>query len=75
MDGIDVIEMGKYIEYLGNKRLRMLGLDDRYDADENCMPWIRVFSDENVNLGKTDFFEARPRSYTKTTDMNGFDEL
>lgn len=75
IDGIDVIEMEKYIEYLGNKRLRMLGLDERYDADENSMPWIRVFSDENVNLGKTDFFEARPRSYTKTTDVNGFDEL
>ncbi|GMB09889.1 ribonucleoside-diphosphate reductase beta chain [Thermolongibacillus altinsuensis] len=75
IDGIDVNEMTKYIQYLGNKRLRMLGLEDRYEATENSMPWIRVFSDENINLGKTDFFEARPRSYAKTTDINGFDEL
>ena len=75
IDGIDIDEMLKYIEYLGNKRLRMIGLEDIYDADENSMPWIRVFSDENINLGKTDFFEAKPRSYAKTTDDNGFDEL
>lgn len=75
IDGIDVDEMTEYIKYLGNKRLRMLGLEDLYDATENSMPWIRVFSDENINLGKTDFFEARPRSYAKTTDDNGFDEL
>ena len=75
IDGIDIDEMLKYIEYLGNKRLRMIGLEDIYDADENSMPWIRVFSDENINLGKTDFLEAKPRSYAKTTDDNGFDEL
>ncbi|MBE3550529.1 MAG: ribonucleotide-diphosphate reductase subunit beta [Brockia lithotrophica] len=76
LSGIDLEEMLAYVKYLANKRLSMLGLPDLYPGyDENVMPWIQAYSDENINNIKTDFFEQRSRSYTKVTDVNGFDEL
>lgn len=75
INGIDMNEMCQYVEYLGNKRLRMMGLEDLWDADENVMPWIKVFSDDSFNKGNTDFFENKSRQYSKTSDANGFDDL
>ncbi|MGZ9868258.1 ribonucleotide-diphosphate reductase subunit beta [Priestia endophytica] len=75
IDGIDLIEMEEYIQYIGNKRLNMLGLDYIFEVDENPMPWIRAYSDEAINETQTDFFEQKSRQYAKTTDTNGFDEL
>ncbi|RXZ77937.1 ribonucleotide-diphosphate reductase subunit beta [Paenibacillaceae bacterium] len=73
---VDIDEMSEYIEYRANKCLGMLNFSPVYDGvSENSMPWIRVFSDENLNLGKTDFFENKSRQYSKTSDNNGFDEL
>lgn len=75
IDGIDLIEMAGYVKYRANKMLRMLGLSEIYpDYVENPMKWIRAYVD-NFDGTKTDFFEQRPRSYTKTSDLNGFDEL
>ena len=76
LPGIDLEEMLGYVKYLANKRLSMLGLPDLYPGyTENVMPWIRAYSDENINNVKTDFFEQKARAYTKLTDINGFDEL
>lgn len=75
LEGIDLYEMKQYIQYLGNKRLRVLGLDDLYEAEENVMPWINVFGDNSLGNSKSDFFENKSREYTKATDDNGFDEL
>jgi len=73
--GIDLDEMHTYIQYRANKMLKMLGLDPLYpDAHENVMPWIKAFVD-NFDETKTDFFEARNRSYEKVDADNGFDEL
>ena len=74
--GIDLEEMLGYVKYLANKRISMLGLPDLYPGyTENVMPWIRAYSDENINNIKTDFFEQKARAYSKVTDDNGFDEL
>lgn len=73
--GIDLVEFDTYVEYLANKRLRQLGLNNLYEERTNPMPWIQVFSDEMMNETKSDFFEQKSRTYTKVSHSNGFDEL
>ncbi|MFD1361378.1 ribonucleotide-diphosphate reductase subunit beta [Lentibacillus salinarum] len=73
--GIDLDEMAGYIKYRANKMLRMMGLSEIYpDHTENPMKWIRAYAD-NFDGTKTDFFEQTSRQYTKTSDLNGFDDL
>ncbi|GGA75113.1 ribonucleotide-diphosphate reductase subunit beta [Ornithinibacillus halotolerans] len=75
VEGIDLDEMAGYIRYRANKMLRMIGLSERYPKDvENPMKWIRAYAD-NFDDTKTDFFEQKSRSYTKVSDLNGFDDL
>jgi ribonucleoside-diphosphate reductase beta chain len=75
IEGIELSEYEGYTEYLANKRLRQLGLQNLYTERVNPMPWIHVFSDEMMNGTKSDFFEQKSRSYAKVTQSNGFDEL
>ena len=75
IEDIDMDEMEGYIKYRGNKMLRMLGLDEMWEKHtENPMKWIRAYVD-NFDDTKTDFFEQQSRQYTKTSDLNGFDDL
>ncbi|MEI3611208.1 ribonucleotide-diphosphate reductase subunit beta [Pseudogracilibacillus sp. SO30301A] len=75
VDGIDLEEMSGYIKYRANKMLRMMGLSEIYEEHvENPMKWIRAYVD-NFDGTKTDFFEQKSRAYTKTSDLNGFDDL
>src|SRR5690625_866485 len=75
VDGIDLEEMAGYVKYRANKMLRMMGLHDIYPEHvENPMKWIRAYVD-NFDGTKTDFFEQKSRQYTKTSDLNGFDDL
>lgn len=75
IDGIDLVEMEGYIQYRANKVLKLLGLSEIFpDCTENPMKWIRAYVD-NFDGTKTDFFEQKSRQYTKTSDLNGFDEL
>jgi ribonucleoside-diphosphate reductase beta chain len=73
--GIDLNEYEKYTEFLANKRLRQLGLQNLYEDRTNPMPWIHIFSDEMIDGTKSDFFEQKSRTYSKVTQTNGFDEL
>src|SRR5690625_1065575 len=73
--GIDLQEMKGYIKYRANKMLRMMGLSEIYPEHiDNPMKWIRAYVD-NFDGTKTDFFEQKSRQYTKTSDLNGFDDL
>lgn len=75
VEGIDLVEMAGYIKYRANKMLRMMGLSEIYPEHvENPMKWIRAYVD-NFDGTKTDFFEQKSRQYTKTSDLNGFDDL
>ncbi|APC49875.1 ribonucleotide-diphosphate reductase subunit beta [Virgibacillus halodenitrificans] len=75
VEGIDLEEMEGYIKYRANKMLRMMGLEELYPEHvENPMKWIRAYVD-NFDGTKTDFFEQKSRQYTKTSDLNGFDDL
>ncbi|MDR7077373.1 ribonucleoside-diphosphate reductase beta chain [Neobacillus niacini] len=73
--GIDLNEFEGYVEYLANKRLRQLGLNNLYEERTNPMPWIQLFGDEMMNETKSDFFEQKSRTYSKVSQSNGFDEL
>lgn len=72
---IDMDEYEEYIEYIANKRLRIMGLEDLYENVDNAMPWIRAFDEGSLNNTRTDQFEAKPRTYGKVGSDNGFDEL
>ncbi|MEJ8776967.1 ribonucleotide-diphosphate reductase subunit beta [Pseudogracilibacillus sp. ICA-222130] len=75
VDGINLDEMAGYVKYRANKMLRMMGLSELYpEYTENPMKWIRAYVD-NFDGTKTDFFEQTSRQYTKTSDLNGFDDL
>src|SRR5699024_2041671 len=75
IEGIDLEEMAGYVKYRANKMLRMLGLSEIYPEHvENPMRWIRAYVD-NFDGTKTDFFEQTSRQYTKTSELNGFDDL
>jgi len=75
LEGIDLNEMAGYVKYRANKMLRMMGLSEIYpNYVENPMKWIRAYVD-NFDGTKTDFFEQKSRQYTKTSDLNGFDDL
>ena len=75
VSGIDLEEMKGYIKYRANKMLRMMGLSEIYPEHvDNPMKWIRAYVD-NFDGTKTDFFEQKSRQYTKTSDLNGFDDL
>jgi len=75
VEGIDLVEMAGYIKYRANKMLRMMGLSEIYpEYVENPMKWIRAYVD-NFDGTKTDFFEQKSRQYTKTSELNGFDDL
>ncbi|MGK7377080.1 ribonucleotide-diphosphate reductase subunit beta [Planococcus sp. 1R117A] len=75
IQGLDLEEFEGYVEYLANKRLRQLGLDNLYAEQSNPMPWIQVFGDDMMNDTKSDFFEQKSRTYSKVSQSNGFDEL
>ncbi|ETP66964.1 ribonucleotide-diphosphate reductase subunit beta [Planococcus glaciei CHR43] len=75
IQGLDLEEFEGYVEYLANKRLRQLGLDNLYAEQSNPMPWIQVFGDDMMNETKSDFFEQKSRTYSKVSQSNGFDEL
>lgn len=75
LEGIDLVEMSGYIKYRANKMLRMMGLSEIYPGYvENPMKWIRAYVD-SFDDTKTDFFEQKSRQYTKTSELNGFDDL
>lgn len=71
--GINNNLIEKYIKYLGNQRLKAIGIEELYpEITENPMAWIEGFS--SLNQTKTDFFEAKVTNYTKAAAFD-FDDL
>lgn len=75
IDGLDVEDLEAYIYFYTNVRCQQLGYEKPYpDYRKNPLKWIKAY--EDVDLGKTDFFEQRSRQYVKVNVQdNGFDEL
>jgi ribonucleoside-diphosphate reductase beta chain len=71
--GLNHSLIDRYIKYLGNQRLKAIGLEELYpDITDNPMAWIENFS--KLNSTKTDFFEAKVTNYTKAAAFD-FDDL
>ncbi|MDO4800391.1 MAG: ribonucleotide-diphosphate reductase subunit beta, partial [Bacillota bacterium] len=57
-----------YLKYLGNLRCRGLGFDiiyEGYEHEPESMSWVSAYADPNAI--KTDFFEAKPSAYSKSS--------
>ena len=66
IQGINKNLIDSYIKYLGNKRLKEIGLEPLFEGyDKNPAPWVDSLS--NANTVKTDFFEAKSTAYAKAS--------
>lgn len=74
IEGLNMHEIDSYIKFMANMRCNQMGFEKPFEGyNQNPMRWIKAYQD--VELGKTDFFEQKPRQYTKVNDDNGFDDL
>lgn len=68
IQGINKKLIEEYIKYLGNKRLKEIGLDVIFAGyEENPALWVDIVS--NSNSVKTDFFEAKSTAYAKVSTL------
>jgi ribonucleoside-diphosphate reductase beta chain len=74
-DTINVDELAGYVRFMANLRCKMLGAESPFPKQEtNPMDWIKFY--EDMDLGKTDFFEQKVRQYTKTgEDFDDADDM
>ncbi len=70
IEGLTSEMVTDYIKYLANLRCENLGFEILYPGHEDepeSMKWVAQYS--NPNLIKTDFFEAKPSAYAKSTSI------
>ncbi|WP_252238779.1 MULTISPECIES: ribonucleotide-diphosphate reductase subunit beta [unclassified Clostridium] len=68
IQGINKKLIEDYIKYLGNKRLKEIGLEPLFSGyEENPATWVDVVA--NSNSVKTDFFEAKSTAYAKVSTL------
>ncbi len=68
IEGLTSKMVSDYIKYLANLRCENLGFGhifDGYDKEPESMDWVAQYS--NANMVKTDFFEAKPSAYSKSS--------
>lgn len=67
-DTIDMADLEGYIQFIANKRAKQLGATEMPfpGVRKNPMKWIKYY--EDMDMGKTDFFEQKNRQYVKTGD-------
>ncbi|MBQ6819853.1 MAG: ribonucleotide-diphosphate reductase subunit beta [Clostridium sp.] len=64
IQGLNKNLITSYIKYLGNKRMKAIGLEEIYEGySKNPATWVDIFAD--ANSVKTDFFEAKSTAYAK----------
>ncbi|HZG61649.1 MAG TPA: ribonucleotide-diphosphate reductase subunit beta [Anoxybacillus sp.] len=75
IEGISLQDLSDYIKFYANVRCNQLGFERPFAGYRtNPLRWIKAY--EEVDLGKSDFFEQKSRQYTKVNHIdNGFDEL
>jgi ribonucleoside-diphosphate reductase beta chain len=73
-EGILLSDVEAYIKFYANVRCNQLGYERPFEGYRtNPLRWIVAY--EEVDHGKSDFFEQKSRQYTKVQVDNGFDEL
>lgn len=71
VEGLTANEVKRYIRYIGDRRLSMLGLQPLYKIEKNPLPWM----DEILNgVEHTNFFENRVTEYTKAATTGSWEE-
>lgn len=66
IDGLSDTVIERYICYIANQRLKMLGFDILYpNVQENPIKWVEQYAD--INGTKTDFFEQKVLNYSKSS--------
>lgn len=68
IEGLNKQMVSDYIRYLANLRSENIGFGPVYEGfseEPESMKWVSQYS--NANLIKTDFFEAKPSAYAKST--------
>ena len=66
IQGINKNLIESYIKFLGNKRLKEIGLEPIFEGyDKNPATWVDSLA--NANAVKTDFFEAKSTAYAKAS--------
>ncbi|MFC4410801.1 ribonucleotide-diphosphate reductase subunit beta [Chungangia koreensis] len=75
IEGLELEDVESYVYFYTNVRCNQLGYERPFpEYRTNPLKWIKAY--EEVDLGKTDFFEQRSRQYVKVNVQdNGFDEL
>lgn len=71
VEGLTTTMVSDYIKYLANLRSDNLGFGvifEGYEKEPASMNWVSQYS--NANLIKTDFFEAKPSAYAKSTAID-----
>ncbi len=75
LEGVLLSDLEAYIKFYANVRSNQLGFERPFEGFRtNPLRWIVAY--EEVDQGKSDFFEQKSRQYTKVNQVdNGFDEL
>jgi ribonucleoside-diphosphate reductase beta chain len=75
IEGLYIEEVEEYILFYTNVRCHQLGFTRPFpEHRQNPLKWIKAY--EDIDSGKTDFFEQKSRQYTKINIVdNGFDDL
>jgi ribonucleoside-diphosphate reductase beta chain len=71
IEGLTADETKRYIRFIANRRLMMLGLEPLYDAPENPLPWL----DDMLNAPEfANFFEQRATEYSRAATQGSWDD-
>lgn len=71
IEGLTANGVKEYIRYIGDRRLKQLGLDPVYGVTRNPLPWL----DEILNgVEHTNFFENRVTEYAKASTKGTWEE-
>jgi ribonucleoside-diphosphate reductase beta chain len=69
--GLNKEDFLNYIEYIGNRRLKSVGLPEVFDNNENTLPWLSEVQDIRK---EQNFFEGRVSEYQKSSALRSCDD-
>jgi len=71
IQGLEAEDVKRYIRFIADRRLMMLGFQPMYKIEKNPLPWM----DEILNgVEHTNFFENRVTEYTKAATQGSWEE-
>jgi len=71
IEGLEPEEVKQYIRYIGDRRLKQLGLKAIYNTDKNPLPWMDAILN---GVEHTNFFENRATEYSKASTEGSWEE-